>query len=67
MSTRKVILDLAPLNAIDLVYLLPEGTVEAVFDGDIQLERSGYAVDEIDRRIKLKRRPFGEPRALAAQ
>lgn len=55
---------LAPLNARENIFILPEGACVAIFDRDVMLETDRYLIDPLDGSVKLKMRPFGKVRAL---
>lgn len=65
-ETMKRLIDLRPMDAANRIYRVPDVTVHAVFDGDVMLEDSLYRIDAIDNRIKLKRSPAFDVRALVS-
>lgn len=65
-GNMKRLVNLRLMDPVANIYAAPACAVLGIFDGDVMLEDSLYMVDAIDNRIKLKRSPAFEVRALVS-
>lgn len=62
-NMMKKLFDVSAINPHELVFAWSP-SVEAIFDGDVMLERSCYKIDEVGLRLQLLHPPAFKLRAL---